>query len=185
LRSTLRWTCTVIACTTLFGGTLSCWHELRIERFGLFPITPPGAPQQPAALYYNETSQLRVACACLELYIAPQPGEKPLTRVWTTRLVPTVWWQFATGMMGTRYWVQIPLWPVVLLTAIPAFLMWRTDLRLWRRGRAGRCLTCGYDRLGLAADAACPECGKAQPDPSSKALPATFEKASCDPPPPH
>jgi hypothetical protein len=49
-----------------------------------------------------------------------------------------------------------PLWIVVLLTAIPASMMWAT---YWRCQRAGSCRWCGYDRLGLASDAACPECG--------------------------
>jgi hypothetical protein len=30
------------------------------------------------------------------------------------------------------------------------------------RSARGRCPSCGYDRRGLAADAACPECGKAR-----------------------
>ena len=29
----------------------------------------------------------------------------------------------------------------------------------WRRTRRGLCLSCGYDRRGIATDAACPECG--------------------------
>jgi hypothetical protein len=32
-------------------------------------------------------------------------------------------------------------------------------LRRWSRRRGGRCVKCGYDLKGLAADAACPECG--------------------------
>lgn len=32
-------------------------------------------------------------------------------------------------------------------------------VRRWRRRRGGRCVKCGYDRTGLAAGAACPECG--------------------------
>jgi hypothetical protein len=34
-------------------------------------------------------------------------------------------------------------------------------LRRSRRRRGGRCLKCGYDRAGLASEAACPECGGA------------------------
>jgi hypothetical protein len=32
-------------------------------------------------------------------------------------------------------------------------------LRRWRRRRGGRCVKCGYDRAGLGAESACPECG--------------------------
>jgi len=33
-------------------------------------------------------------------------------------------------------------------------------LRRRARRKRGRCLSCGYDRAGVAAEAACPECGK-------------------------
>lgn len=33
--------------------------------------------------------------------------------------------------------------------------------RRWRRARSGGCVTCGYDRTGLAHNAICPECGAA------------------------
>ena len=33
-------------------------------------------------------------------------------------------------------------------------------LRSWRRARSGQCGYCGYDRRGLALEAACPECGR-------------------------
>lgn len=49
-----------------------------------------------------------------------------------------------TGVFGTG-------WLVVLLAA---GAMVRA-----RRRRRGRCLACGYDRRGIGADAACPECG--------------------------
>jgi hypothetical protein len=32
-------------------------------------------------------------------------------------------------------------------------------MRRWRRTRASRCPSCGYDRAGFTGDAACPECG--------------------------
>jgi hypothetical protein len=64
----------------------------------------------------------------------------------------------------------LPLWPGFLLNtclyAILTFALVRAP-RVLRRGlrrRRGRCVGCGYDRAGLDALAACPECG-AQPPP--------------------
>lgn len=44
----------------------------------------------------------------------------------------------------------------VLFTTIAAAVLWHADRR---RFGPGRCAKCGYARAGLAADAACPECG--------------------------
>jgi hypothetical protein len=57
--------------------------------------------------------------------------------------------------------VRLPL-PWLVVTA-PTVLMW---IGVWRRrgrGRAGCCSGCGYDRKGLAQEAACPECGAGAP----------------------
>ncbi len=48
---------------------------------------------------------------------------------------------------------------VVLL---PFLILHRADRIKLRRSKAGKCITCGYDGVGLARDAKCPECGKAR-----------------------
>lgn len=54
--------------------------------------------------------------------------------------------------------VNVPLWPIALVTAIlPASWLGRA-LRRWHRRRRGRCVVCGYDRRGIE-DRRCPECG--------------------------
>ena len=68
------------------------------------------------------------------------------------------------AMPMTRIGPTLAEMVVVLATiaVVPAVLIlwWRDRSRLRRRYRLGLCTACGYDRSGLAADAACPECGK-------------------------
>src|SRR6185295_14868892 len=56
--------------------------------------------------------------------------------------------------LNTR--ASIPLWPILLPSAIIAYRAHRTGRRLSRAG----CKRCGYSRAGLAAYAPCPECGR-------------------------
>ena len=56
----------------------------------------------------------------------------------------------------SRLPIGVPFLASFLLTASA----WRFDALARRRALAGFCLICDYDRAGLAADTACPECGK-------------------------
>ena len=56
--------------------------------------------------------------------------------------------------------VIIPLWFPLLLAAVPTVVMFRSDRRRRLRERSEACIHCGYSRVGLPADRACPECGK-------------------------
>lgn len=63
-----------------------------------------------------------------------------------------------------HYFVWPHAWTVMLAAAAliwPATSAWQAA----RRRRRGACLSCGYDRHGLAAVVACPECG-VLPDPA-------------------
>lgn len=59
----------------------------------------------------------------------------------------------------------LPLWPGFAINTsfygLLLFIAWRVPGVVCRtlRRRRGRCAACGYDRGGLHADAACPECG--------------------------
>jgi hypothetical protein len=51
--------------------------------------------------------------------------------------------------------IDVPLWMLVLASAMPAVLAWRARIRA--RDRTGLCPTCGYDLR--ATPKRCPECG--------------------------
>jgi hypothetical protein len=54
---------------------------------------------------------------------------------------------------------EFPLWPLVVVLGPLAVGLYLLDRRRSRREQAGQCERCGYDRAGLATEAACPECG--------------------------
>jgi hypothetical protein len=55
--------------------------------------------------------------------------------------------------------VLVPLWLLALPLALVTGVAWTLDFRQRRRALRGQCLNCGYDRAGIAAMGACPECG--------------------------
>ena len=55
------------------------------------------------------------------------------------------------------HYVQLPWWPLVLLTAAVPSIRSTGAVRRRRRARGGRCAQCGYDLR--ASPGRCPECG--------------------------
>lgn len=83
---------------------------------------------------------------------------------------PPYRWQFdyteGTGGPPATRNVQIPLWFLFTLTALPtAFLFYKS-----RRPPPGLCINCRYDLTGLRDDR-CPECGTKITRPAAAALP--------------
>ncbi len=69
------------------------------------------------------------------------------------------WW-FDWGSYSMRWYFSVPLWILILLSALSASWAWRREVLERRRNNVGLCCGCGYDRRGIEAGAKCPECGK-------------------------
>lgn len=63
-----------------------------------------------------------------------------------------------TRTLGPFRAVHVPIWPLGLACGCG---MWWALARAQRLERIGACAACGYPRMGLPTDAACPECGAA------------------------
>lgn len=72
------------------------------------------------------------------------------------RLTQMGWWP-DRGYDAQSRSVWLPIWPVLVAGVGLAVGGWRAAKR--RRGRVEVCEKCGYSRVGLGSDAACPECG--------------------------
>lgn len=66
----------------------------------------------------------------------------------------------STFVVGSTDGMVFPLWLAAVPVAIAAACLHGVVIGT-RRGDKGRCAGCGYSRAGLAAGAACPECGRA------------------------
>jgi hypothetical protein len=65
-----------------------------------------------------------------------------------------------TASFAGRY-VQLPWWPIVLLSIVVPLIRAGGALRRRRRKRGGLCPQCGYDLR--ASPGRCPECGVGAP----------------------
>lgn len=72
------------------------------------------------------------------------------------RWLPTA--RFSPTPTSADAFVSLPLWPFVVAAAYGSFLAARAARRILV---PGRCSACGYNTEGLAANSACPECGRA------------------------
>jgi hypothetical protein len=110
---------------------------------------------------------VRVTCGRVSVFAMVSPPDDPDRGVgpWHFHCDETLrprleWrWGWYEGKLGKV--LTIPIWiPASLSLTGFAALAW-LDRRAARTERAGHCPRCGYDRAGLPADAACPECGVA------------------------
>jgi hypothetical protein len=146
------------------GGS---WEELVVIRVG-WPMRAIGAGAFSGAFGHFEASpspgrhqyDAFTRTPALSLRGGYAPGPWPTRSDWPPRSALTGYRaldRFALPLL--------PLWPgFAINTAFYALLLFALIrgprvLRRELRRRRGRCGACGYDRVGLAPGAACPECG--------------------------
>jgi hypothetical protein len=137
------------------------WRTCRSERYQGIIVHGPDAP--PEGLYEMNVYLSGFPCYALsagtiEVRDALDSLVVPEREYWGVRLRPMS--DPSLGLLPLH-----PLWPGFALNTIfysgLAWGLWQVPLaiRRRRRRRLNRCVKCGYDRAGLAADAHCPECG--------------------------
>src|SRR5262245_48095145 len=149
-----RWGLSVAAALLLGALVISGWEWVGFQSTG--PVTSPDYfVFGPGPM--SNTAAIGCGMLVVELELSPLYWGNAL---FVHDRVPAwsgwAWWprfQWA----NRRY--MMPLWIPLVLTALPAGLLWRVEIGARRRGRAGKCTSCGYDRGGLGAGALCPECG--------------------------
>lgn len=96
-----------------------------------------------------------------------------VARAWHSSDIPRTGWKHSRSTGAFRWWIDsrsgsthqwifVPLWVLVVPAVISTAVVWRRDVVLRRRTRAGLCSACGYDRRGIDAASPCPECGAEQ-----------------------
>ncbi len=124
--------CTLLLFTCLFAGN---WQP----RPGVFRAIEPG--------YF-----------CLEEISVPRATVYGWHRTRSSLLALAMWFGISDGPRGS--WITVPVLGPALVSGAIAGLAWRLEAAARRRAERNLCSRCGYDREGLAAGAACPECGR-------------------------
>lgn len=88
----------------------------------------------------------------------PEPG---LHR--TTRPAHTIQWAHDYAHTKYLHLFALPLWPLILLPAVPIALQWLRRIRKQSRINAGSCSNCGYELAGIPQSSPCPECFQKAP----------------------
>lgn len=163
-----KWACTVAAVVAVtlavFSRFFGCWYSFATN----YGNTEWSVGLDAGQLWLGRTDgwlfRNEKAGTGWSLEWSPQwrwgySGEITGGYVWLDWHLGVLWYRTAfRSTFGTSV-----LYPV-LLTSLPAALLWYIERR---RFGPGLCAKCGYNRRGLAPDAKCPECGTI-PIPASK-----------------
>jgi hypothetical protein len=151
-RNALKWVSTVVA--VLVGVCLL----LPVRRsFAVYRVTPDAGGQ----FEHVVAAILSRDSVWIGTYDRSQPAPRTPYfefhswhhgQPWPMRL-----WTLKDGTPAPE--LSFPLLPL-MLSIVPAAVLWWSDLRAYRQRRKHCCAHCGYDRRGLVFYVACPECGE-------------------------
>lgn len=133
LRTWAKWACTSAAIAVVAGAVGSTWINVTW-------VSSDG----------TMTVELGTGWIILEMHEYPVPF-----RGLAVGLFDKPDYRFGYIHMAALPAWFVPVWPLVLISAASAGVLWWTD----RGSPSHQCKTCNYDRRGLAADCKCPECG--------------------------
>src|SRR5262245_51307500 len=173
-RTLARWCLTGLTALLITAAALSGWWRFffdgpipgayceggieagRLEAIVVYPVGPMairrhyGVLQRPPLVSESE--------AMRQMLIGWPPGPPTTRFYWWGH-----WWihlpQSSPGQALSSIALEVPLWPIAALLAIPSALAWLLHIVRRRRLSAGLCTSCRYDRRGLSPNATCPECG--------------------------
>ena len=137
-RTILRWSCTVL--TPLLGVAWigSMW-------LGVTGTWRTAEHSRTAAMFSGT------------LCLINGPGGEPVVVTDSWRLHgPKAFWWFQYSVRAQQTNAVIPLWIPFAASLGMCGWLWTTETR--RNVRSG-CCPCGYERVGLAPNVPCPECG--------------------------
>ena len=182
--SRLRWAA-LIASALLFALTIaSCWLSVTVDRTETF--TGPGGGLGAGILARSvRVPLLDRGRVQIILRMPISRGDSNVTTTYQWRLENqgflhrrgdtgpfALWLNWHFRSWSQIWFVEIPVWMLLLVVAGPTVWLWRTD----RRVKPGHCQNCGYDLAGLGGDVGrgeevdsetrptgrkgvCPECG--------------------------
>ena len=140
LRSTIKWSATVLTVLLLVVWVGSAWW---VASFRLQPTVSLLVYAGEVLIDWQEPWS-----------VIPASTSSDFAR----HSAPFSWWfdvYRVTAPSGTTFnFVSIPIWVLVVLFATPTIWLWRGD---WRK-QPGLCIKCGYD-LRANTTGICPECG--------------------------
>ena len=153
-RRTLKWTCTAAALFIAIVYVASL--HLGLTVFHLFGTS--AGPAMRSIDVGRGSFQ-----AMLHTQYKMGPGDSYGWSVWLNSTNSPVHWMPIYSHSAGLSTLRLPLWLPLLLVAVPAGLLWHTDLRAARRARRfpNHCPACAYDLSGSPGP--CPECGAAPP----------------------